>query len=542
MTKWLILAIVGLGFILRVSFLGQFPSGFTPDEASFGYDAYSILKTGADQWGHKLPLVFESFGDFKAPLYGYLDIPFVALFGLNKVAVRLPNAILGSLAVLATYLLATKLFNKKIGLVTAFLFAISPWHIMLSRGAFEANLTTFFLPMGLYFLLETKYLVGALFLGLNLFSYHTAKFVTPMVTLIFTFLYWKEIALDFKDKKISLMIGILVLGLFGLLTVYTFFIGGGSRVSERIITQGATEASFVDKTRVATVIGDNLARLFHNKIQITAKRFTENYFSYFSPQFLFTNGPREATYGMIPGRGVLFWLALPLLVVVRKLFYSNKKSSDDSKYKKSLLLLGVWILVSPIPASLASGVGFSANRVAAMMPAIDIIIGLGGYIIFEYVRRNKILLYSLVGVIILSLGLFIEDYFIESPIKSAPAMLYGNLEVARYLKDNVSDSQVVIVDKSLSEPQIYFAFEQQMDPKLYQTATKTWLYKEDGIPWVDQMGEYKLGNLTFKDISKADIKPGNILVGKPSDFDFEVKPEKVIYYPSHEVALEVVRL
>lgn len=541
MTKWLILAIVGLGFILRISFLGQFPSGFTPDEASFGYDAYSISKTGADQWGHKLPLVFESFGDYKAPLYGYLDIPFVVLFGLNKVSVRLPNAILGSFAVLATYLLATKLFNKKVGLVTSLLFAISPWHIMLSRGAFEANLTTFFLPLGLYFLLERKYVLGALLLGLNLFSYHTAKLVTPVVILTFVILYGRDIVTDFKQRKSGVVFGALILGLFGLMTAYTFLLGAGSRVGERIITQGATEASFLDKTRVASVVGDSVARLFHNKVQITAKRFTENYFSYLSPQFLFTNGPREATYGMIPGRGVLFWFTLPLLIVAGKYFYSTSKEFSEAKYRKSLALLGVWVLASPIPASLASGVGFSANRVAAMMPAIDIFIGLGGYLVFEYIKSSKILLYSVIGIIVLSFGFFVEDYFIESPIKNSPAMLYGNLEVARYVKENLSNQQV-IVDKSLSEPQIYFAFEQQIDPKFYQSATKTWSYKEDGIPWVDQMGEYKLGNLMFKDISKADIKPGNILIGKPSDFDFEVKPEKTIYYPSKEKALEVVRL
>ena len=105
----LIYLILALGFLLRVAALDKFPVGFTPDEASFGYDAYSILKTGADQWGHKLPLVLESFGDYKSPLYAYLTIPFVALLGLTKVAIRLPNALLGTVAVYVTYLLVTEL-------------------------------------------------------------------------------------------------------------------------------------------------------------------------------------------------------------------------------------------------------------------------------------------------------------------------------------------------------------------------------------------------------------------------------------------------
>src|SRR3990167_1382093 len=113
MQKWLLAGILALAFVLRVVGLSSFPPGFTPDEASFGYDAYSILKTGKDQWGKPFPLVLESFGDFKSPLYAYLTVPSVAAFGLNKFAVRFPNAILGTLAVLAAYLLAGKLFRSK---------------------------------------------------------------------------------------------------------------------------------------------------------------------------------------------------------------------------------------------------------------------------------------------------------------------------------------------------------------------------------------------------------------------------------------------
>src|SRR3989344_7065913 len=109
-SSWL-WGIIILGFLLRVIVLQKIPVGFTPDEASFGYDAYSLLKTGQDQWGHFLPLTLESFGDFKAPLYTYLTIPSVAIFGLTKFATRFPNALLGSAAVYITYLLVVQLLN-----------------------------------------------------------------------------------------------------------------------------------------------------------------------------------------------------------------------------------------------------------------------------------------------------------------------------------------------------------------------------------------------------------------------------------------------
>ena len=90
--KFLILTLI-LAATLRLWQLSQNPVHLTPDEAALGYNAYSILKTGRDEWGQLLPVVFKSFGDHKPGLYIYTAIPFVALLGLTELAVRLPSAI-----------------------------------------------------------------------------------------------------------------------------------------------------------------------------------------------------------------------------------------------------------------------------------------------------------------------------------------------------------------------------------------------------------------------------------------------------------------
>ncbi len=159
---WILGIIVILAAGLRLIGLDKYPAGFTPDEAAFGYNAYSLLKTGHDEWGipfWQLPFTnLRSFGDYKMPLYAFLTVPSVTLFGLNEIAVRLPNAILGILAVVVIYLFGRKLTgNKNTAQIAALMLAISPWHMPLSRGAFEANLITFFLPLGIYLYLQKKY-------------------------------------------------------------------------------------------------------------------------------------------------------------------------------------------------------------------------------------------------------------------------------------------------------------------------------------------------------------------------------------------------
>ncbi len=442
------MGILLVGFLLRVVWLDYYPPGFTPDEASFGYDAYSILKTGKDQWGRTFPLVLESFGDFKSPLYAYLTVPFVALLGLTKTAVRLPNALLGAAAIGVTYLLVKELFKKeKIALLAAAILAISPWHLPLSRGAFEANLTVFFLPLAVYLFLKKKYPLSGLVFGLNLFTYHSAKLITPLVLVSLIFFY--------KEKLKKCWSTLAVFGLFLGATIITFLQGANARVVERLIS---------DPTL-----------------------FVDSYLTYLSPQFFFSQGPAEGTYGMVPGRGVLAWYTLPFLI----LFLINFKK------QREYFFLAAWILFSPIPAALATGVGYHANRAAVMMPAIQIALAMGASQALDWFRKRRVSGFAFGFLIFLFFSFFLYDYFVLSPAKIGPAMLEGNIKKVEELVDQYPEGEVV-VPRSLSEPHIFVAFSQEIDPKQYQKATKTWNYQELGLGWVDQMPEYQLGRFVFK--------------------------------------------
>ena len=79
-----LILILCLAAFLRFSALDRVPPSLNWDETAIAYNAYSILQTGKDEWGKSWPLLgFESFGEYKLPVFIYATIPGVGLFGLT---------------------------------------------------------------------------------------------------------------------------------------------------------------------------------------------------------------------------------------------------------------------------------------------------------------------------------------------------------------------------------------------------------------------------------------------------------------------------
>ena len=103
------------------------PPALNADEVSNAYDAYSILKTGKDQYGNTMPLRFKSFGDYKLPLLTYLAVPFIRAFGLTETGIRMVNLPFVLFFPFVIYLLTQEVFNKKrVSLLAAFLSILAP--------------------------------------------------------------------------------------------------------------------------------------------------------------------------------------------------------------------------------------------------------------------------------------------------------------------------------------------------------------------------------------------------------------------------------
>ena len=66
---------------LRLYALAIVPPSPSLDEVSIGYNAYSILTTGKDEYGYRLPLLLRAYDDWRPSMYVYIVIPFVKIYG-----------------------------------------------------------------------------------------------------------------------------------------------------------------------------------------------------------------------------------------------------------------------------------------------------------------------------------------------------------------------------------------------------------------------------------------------------------------------------
>src|SRR3972149_1603636 len=196
-----LLILICIFFLLtRLYKISEIPASLYWDEASIGYNAFSIAQTGKDEWGEAFPLHFRAFGEFKLPVYIYSVVPSVLLFGLNEFSVRFPSVLYSLGVVLLSYLLAKRLFNSEaVGLLSSFFMAASPWFFIFSRTGYEATAGLMFYLLGIYLFLEQKWrgwhiLLSAASFILSAYSYNRFRVVVPLTIFVL-------IVLNLKDLK-----------------------------------------------------------------------------------------------------------------------------------------------------------------------------------------------------------------------------------------------------------------------------------------------------------------------------------------------------
>ncbi len=453
--KVILFLILILALLIRIIDLKGFSPGLYLDEASMAYDAYSLGTRGTDQFGKSFPTYLRSFAMYQAPLYTYLSIIPIKLFGMNAIAIRLVSIVSGMLTILLVYFLVkliSPFYNEESGLVSAFVLSISPWHILFSRNALEANLGLFIFILSLYLLLRSvykknKYLIffGLLTLAITSYAYHSYRFTSVIVlVLLFPIFFWNKLI---GLRKIYLISGIL----FFLILIPQILIFNTPGSLRRYELLQYTSDSYFKKN------GGSFISIPGGRFLFSGRLFLSKYFDYLSPRSIFLESDPAVTKSIPELSSFYTWMfpffLLGLIQVIRK--YHNRTI---------IFMLSVG-LISLIPGAITTD-NLYLLRVLNYLLVVSIIISLGllaGIILIKNNFLKAVLLVSLLFISLVNLNI---NYFHLS--KHERKADYSGLfnELFQFTKEKM-DSHVVV---ELSEPNVYgiALYVYKYDPNKYQ--------------------------------------------------------------------------
>ncbi len=471
--KTIFIAIIILSSILRFWSLNNFPTGFNADEASIGYNAYSLIQTGKDEYGTSWPLVFKSFGDFKPGLYVYISMPFVATLGLNEWAVRLPSALFGIGTVVLIYFLTKEIFkDKKIALVSSLLLAISPWHIHFSRGGWETNVATFFITFGVLLFIKglekpKLFIWSAVTFLASMYIYQSPRVVVPVLIIALVFLYRKNLftvvkTIELKKKLINVALLIfLVVPL-----ILQFASGqGGARFKGLSFLGDTGPTSRINELRGEHQdINSMWVKILHNKLTAYGSAFLGHYLDHFKPDFLFINGD-PIIRNKVPETGQFYLIeSLFLLVGLVSLIRIN------SAHKK---LLFAWVLIAPLASSLTFQTPHALRALNMIIP-LTMIMAYGlGNIVSGIKSKWRFAGISIICLVILfELVHYLESYYIHYPKRYPLAWEYGFSQMVLKLQKLEGNYDKIVITDRYDQPYVLVLFYEKYDPRRYQPQAK----------------------------------------------------------------------
>lgn len=521
----ILVAIILVALFFRLYALQNIPVSLNWDEASIGYNAYSILETGKDEYGVKLPLFLRSFGNFKSAIPSYLSIPLINFFGLNELTVRLPTAILATLSILACFFLVKNLTNNvKLGLISAFLLSISPWHLHFSRFCCEGMIALSFMLWGMVFLFNKKKdipktILASLFFALSFYTYDSVKLFLLFFISIYFIIERKKY---FKKNRKNLILFFILLLVFLLpFLVNTMQAKLFVRAQEVSIL---AHQEYIDEIMQGFFKYEKLnipfKRVFNNKVVFFGYLLIKKYLEHFSMDFLFLGKEISPRLGL-EFLGKLYPVELPFLI------YGLYRLAL-AKNKKIFLILSSWLLLAPLASTLTFDSPHSL-RSLVFLPSFQIISAYGFLSFYKQIKKKKGVVVSKVFsfftffLLILSFGYYLNFYYLYYPEHSAAAWQDGSKEMAKHLFLEKDKFDKIIVSIHSGEPHIFFAFWNKIPPQEYQKERKKDINSHD-------FNQFE--NIHFKWVKNEDLCLENSLIIAPPPPGMLRKlaePKKIIY-------------
>lgn len=460
-----------LALFLRVYRLGALPPGWHVDGVKVAWNAYSLFKTGRDDWGHPLPLHYDTFGDFRPTGIMYAVVPATAIWGPTADAARLPAAVLSALGVVAIFYLVK---NKTWGIFSAFLLAVNSWHITLSRATSEATIALTLVMLGLVLFMKKRWLTAFLMLAASIFFYHSALVLTPIFTLVF---------LIRKPSKAGLVVSVLV----GLLAAGMFINPAGrGRLNQVSIFNDLNLRD--DSMRLPFEEGPNhvlLARILYNKPVLWTNLFINEYVQYFNPGFFITpllpNPDRYTTVGV----GLLSYAEFGLLLMGLVLAARGEIPG----------WIVVLLLLAPIPAAMTTEDVPNISRSVMMIPLVILIAAASVTYLPGIMKKG------LVVILILEAMFFWHQYSVHNPNRYGiqVAQNVGVPELISAIENLRTKYEAVYLTNIPDSLYPWYAAFTKQDPQVFNAAAKnrlngTWTFGNIGFTTLKCPSDYILDN------------------------------------------------
>lgn len=533
MKKILFIAILLVAAAFRLFLLSTVPPSPSLDEATIGWNAYAILNTGHDEYGNFMPLLLRAYDDYRPALYVYLVVPFITLFGLTVISVRLPSVIMSIATVGMSFFLIRSIlasYKKKdtVALLGMLLLALSPWHIYVSRLGHEVNLgLTLVIGATLLFFLFLEYKKGVFLIGsfaifaLSFYGYQSEKLFTPLFLLMLLTIYYKQIILRKKTALIGIVLAVLIS-----LPMFFASLSPGALLRLKgtsVFIDNPAYSESAKQLLVAKNTHNTLGELLANRRVTTIGIFTQNYFSHFSVSWLIGNSGNEEFKA--PHEGLLYVWELPFLLLGLVVFLFHKKIPWQIK-----TVITCWILLAFLPSAIATGAPHAMRSIILLpMPQLGAAFGIIFLLSFVTSRIGKAssigVVFLLSIVVIQSLATFSKNYFSVFPIAQSKSFQYAMGNAMEYVKNHSNEYQRVIISNkdNLYQSYMFYLFYTKYDPKKYALmgGTKSGGFNET----------HRIGNIVFRPITwKDEDRRQTLFVGNPNDFPDETNLVFTSYY------------
>ncbi len=479
-------SILLIAIFVRFYQLENIPAGLHGDAASQGYNAFSILHTGKDKYGESFPILFRSLGSYQPPLYTYLTIIPVSLFGNTVFSARFISAFCGVSLVVVTFLFINQFFNIKkkniLAYIGALTVALVPWSVFFSRLTVEANLgLLLFVTSMLFFVLSLKriYLfpVACFILGLSTHAYYSERLISIIFIPVFILFYRKIL---FQNKRFIL----LGLGIFALLQIPHILI-----LQTGALTRRFDQVSYIDNQSTNNIIS-------------MIKVFISNFFVYYSPKNLFFDSDTSLGRTM-PGLSVFYsWFLIPLFIGIRYLLKNRLSQSGN--------LIWLLLIITPIPAGL-TGDFFYPLRTLDFLWAMTLVISVGIFHIFNIIKIKAAKIFLSFLLIIYSSCLLYISYFVLFKYEKSSYYGYAYIKLIEKLAE-YKNKEVVIDTARDSGIGIRMAYLLKYDPNNLQQQLRSQMKTPYYSSIVNNDEIYNIDNIRTKAMDWGEACKSNLIM------------------------------